>query len=274
MSINDNAVFTAGTGYIFTAEPGTPMITPEQLAAFDPETFGTNAHKVVPAAAAFTITVGAATSESIAAKATAAEVQAALEKVTSVGAGNVVVKGDATKGFVIHFVGTLAGKDLKVTASGSATATEVAKSNGWVQEGHTSREDLPEIGYEGGDSEVKGTWQKKNLRTVETDPPVDYVTMKLHQFDMDVMEKYYGKNDSKVANVFGKDNPGTGTVEKALMMVIVDGSFSLAFGAAKASFTRDEAVSLSTDDMSVLPLKATFLKHPGRHLFEWIFPAR
>ena len=53
----------------------------------------------------------------------------------------------------------------------------------WTVLGHTSRNDMPEFGFDGGDSEVKGTWQKKKLKEVTTEDPVDYLTIYLQQFD-------------------------------------------------------------------------------------------
>lgn len=51
-----------------------------------------------------------------------------------------------------------------------------------------------------------------------------------------------------------------------------DGDFRIAFSCAKATVGRDESISLATDDFATLPLRATFVKHPGRHLFEWTLP--
>ena len=102
---------------------------------------------------------------------------------------------------------------------------------------------------------------------------MDYVTVKALQFDEKTMELYYGKNASKTKGVCAIDDAGQSGVERAVMIVIVDGPFKIAFTAAKASVRRDESISLSTEDFSVLPLRATFVKHPGRHLFEWTAPA-
>lgn len=102
---------------------------------------------------------------------------------------------------------------------------------------------------------------------------MDYVTIRANQFDMETLEMYYGKNASKVANVFGVDDPSSAGVDKAFMIVLVDGDFKIAFSSAKATVSRDESIALATDDFAALPLRATFVKHPGRHLFEWTLPA-
>lgn len=288
MALNDNAVFTAATGYVYTGEVGTTAPTPEQLKSFNSATFGAHQHKLVlqgnPTGGTFTLSVGSGTTEDIAYNASAAAVQAALEKLTTVGAGNVVVEGTdfATSGYTVAFVGTKLGQTISITSTstaltGGTTAkvniTELAKPNGWTPIGHTASDDLPEFGYEGGDTETKGSWQKKTLKEVTTDTLVDYVTLKLLQFDADTMELYYGKNASSIPNVFGVKSGGAKAVERAILIILQDGDFVIAFSAAKASTRRDEAIALAPDDFSQLPIRATFLDYPGRNLFDWTLPA-
>lgn len=270
MAMNDNAVFTASTGYVYIAEPGTAAPTPRQLAQFDPETFGAHAH-TVEVSEGFTLTVGGEATETIPADSSAQEVQAEIQKLSTVGNGNVVVSGTPEEGFTVHFVGDLFGTEVAVE-SATATITEFAKPLGWEPIGHTAEEELPEFGFEGGESENRGTWQKKNLRSVSSEAPVDYVTIRAQQFDLPTLELYYGKNASKVANVFGVDDPSAAGIDKAILIVLVDGLFKIAFSAAKATVGRDESISLSSDDFATMPLRGTFVKHPGRHLFEWIVP--
>lgn len=272
MTFNDNAVFTASTGYVFLGEPGTAAPTPAQLKSFDPDTFGAGSQAFQPASGPYTLEVDGDATPELAADAQATEVQAALESIPAVGSGGVVVSGTPSEGFTIYFIGENFGKEVEVSSS-TAVVDEAVPASGWAPLGHTGNEDLPEFGYEGGDSEAKGSWQKKNLREVTTEAPVDYVTVKALQFDPATLELYYGKNASKVAGVFGVDSPASGTVDRAVLIVMVDGQFKIAFSAAKASVRRDESISLATDEFSTLPLRATFIKHPGRHLFEWITPA-
>ena len=209
MSLNDNAVFTAAKGYVFTAPVGTAAPTPAEIAEFEPETFGGANHELKvtgkPTGGTFTITYDTATTDAIPYNATSGAVQAALEKLANVGAGNVVVTGETlAEGLTIAFIGDLRTSDKAPTATadftgGSTPKVTVAKGaegNAWDPIGHTAEEDLPEFGYEGGDKESKGTWQKKNLKEVTTEAVVDYVTMKLNQFDLKTFSYYYGKNKS------------------------------------------------------------------------------
>lgn len=152
--------------------------------------------------------------------------------------------------------------NLEVTSGWTPTA--------WSLLGHTSRNDMPEFGFDGGDSEVKGTWQRKKLREVTTEEPVDYLTIFLQQFDEDALDLYYGQNDSSTKGIFAVAGSGNPVVEKALLVVIQDGTFRIGFHAHKASIKRDDAIQLPVDDLASLPVKATFLQHNSNPLFTWI----
>ena len=61
MAFNDNAVFTASTGFIYTAPVGTAAPTPKQLKYFDPETFGAHQYTLkVSGSQPYTLTSGSA----------------------------------------------------------------------------------------------------------------------------------------------------------------------------------------------------------------------
>lgn len=276
--INDNAIFTAATGYIYTAPVGTPAPTRQELKKFDADTFGLPEFSVrVTGTGKYTLTSkGKNTAQLDARTSTAAEVQAALNKVVT-NAQFVVVGSPGNFTVSVSAKGEVDASFITGAGAGSSTPTVAVSrtSEGavWDPIGHTGDDELPEFGYEGGDTESKSTWQKKAIKEVTTETPVDYVTVKALQFDTPTMELYYGKNASAEEGVFGVDNPGQSSVEKAVLIVMVDGDFKIGFSAAKASIRRDESISLSNEDFSTLPLRATFVKHPGRHLFEWTTPA-
>lgn len=139
---------------------------------------------------------------------------------------------------------------------------------GWTSVGHTSRGTLPEFGFDGGDSEVKGSWQKKKLRDIETSDLVDFVTVILHQFDEAALELYYGPNASATAGVFGVK---TGQVnERAILIVIEDGDLRLAQHAHKTSVKRDDSIDLPIDDLASFPVKFTYLDYLNEPPFSWI----
>jgi hypothetical protein len=59
-------------------------------------------------------------------------------------------------------------------------------------------------------------------------------------------------------------------LEKALLIIIVDGDTKIAFYSPKASIRRDDSIQLKVDDFGALPIRATFLKYGSRNKFEWI----
>lgn len=284
MAQNDQAVITAAVGYVFTATPGTAAPTPSELAALDPELFGAQAHDVKLASGTasggtFTVTVESDTTGNLAWDISAANLQAAIEALDDVGAGNVIVTGTSlvSPGFIVKFVGALQGEDVTVSVddtnlTGSTpnlTSSVTTALVGWTPVGHTSRNDMPEFGFEGGDKEVRGTWQNAQLREVQTETPADYLTLFLHQFDTKSFELYYGPNASVTSGVFGVSGEET-TNEKAFLVIIVDGDEKIGFYAPKASVRRDDAIQMPVDDFASLPIRATFLKMPARRLYDWI----
>lgn len=142
---------------------------------------------------------------------------------------------------------------------------------GWVDLGHTSREDLPEFGFEGGDTETRGTWRSAALREVITEAAVDYVIINLHQFDEEGLSLYYGvDNASAVQGEFAVADAATSTTDRSVCIVMVDGDIKIAFYARKSGIRREGAITMAVDDFSVLPLRATFLKDGVNNLYSWI----
>lgn len=139
----------------------------------------------------------------------------------------------------------------------------------WKSVGHTSRGTLPEFGFEGGDAEVKGSWQKKKLREVQSEDPIDSLTVVLHQFDEEALALYYGENASSTEGVFGYSG-SAGTNERAGLVIIDDGGFRLGHHFHKASVKRDDAIELPIDDLAALPIRFTYLNHNNELLFTWI----
>lgn len=134
--------------------------------------------------------------------------------------------------------------------------------------GHTSRGTLPEFGFEGGESEVVGSWQKKKLREITPEDPIDFLTIVMHQFDEETLGLYYGPNASTTPGVFGVK---TGQVnEKAVLVVIEDGPMRLGHHTHKASSRRDASIELPIDGLAALPVRFTYLDHEKELPFTWI----
>jgi hypothetical protein len=85
----------------------------------------------------FTLTYSGQTTSSLAAAATAAQVQAALEALSNVGAGNVVVTGSAGGPYTVTFQGALAGTDVAQMTStptgGTGTVTVATGTAGGTE---------------------------------------------------------------------------------------------------------------------------------------------
>lgn len=159
----------------------------------------------------------------------------------------------------------------------NTTVTNPTLAVGWADLGHTSREDLPEFGFEGGEIETRGTWRSAAVREVTTEVAVDYVVVRLNQFDEEGLSLYYGtENASTVAGEFAVGGPVLSSTERALAIVVIDGTRKICFYAPRASIRREEELTMAVDDFSVLPLRCTFLdpeaddSESKGHRFAWI----
>lgn len=148
----------------------------------------------------------------------------------------------------------------------------------WTDLGHTDREDLPEFGFDGGDTETRGTWRAAALREVITEVAVDYVVVTLSQFDDEGLSLYYGvENGSDVKGEFSVMNSATATLERAFCIIIEDGPYKIGFYAPRVSVRRDDSIEMAVDEFSKMPIRASFLKRDGADiggdpypLFTWI----
>lgn len=142
---------------------------------------------------------------------------------------------------------------------------------GWVSIGHTARDELPVFGFDGGDTEVKGTWQNASFREVVTEVASDYVTFNAHQFDDTVLGLYYSVADGgSTEGVFEVQSAPVTPIEKAIVIVIMDGDTNIAMWAPKVSVRREDAMELAIDEFAFMPLRATFLKIGSDPLLAWV----
>lgn len=141
---------------------------------------------------------------------------------------------------------------------------------GFHSVGHTSRDELPTFGYEGGDTEVQGTWSNAVFREVVTEAPADYVTFNALQFDERILGFYYGGwDDNPSDGTFTVQNAPTETVQRAILVIIVDGPRRVAFYAPKVSIRREDSMELEVDSFAGFPLRATFLKMSNKPIYKW-----
>jgi hypothetical protein len=95
------------------------------------------------------------------------------------------------------------------------------------------------------------------------------VTIKLSQWDKTSLELYYGPDSAATTGVFGVSGDFA-PIEKALLIIIVDGDVRLGFYSPKSSIKRDDSVELPVDEFATLPVKATFLNLGANRLYDWI----
>lgn len=142
---------------------------------------------------------------------------------------------------------------------------------GWTQLGHTSRDDLPVFGFDGGDTETRGTWQNASLKRVTTEVAQDYVTFNALQFDEQVFTFYYGETSpGTVVGKFDVNNPSTSGIDTALCIVIVDGEATVGFHASKVTMGREDSIELAVDEFAAVPLRASILKSGTNPMFSWL----
>lgn len=142
---------------------------------------------------------------------------------------------------------------------------------GWTQIGHTSRDDLPVFGFDGGDAETLGSWQNASLRRVTTEAAQDYVTFNALQLDEQVLSYYYGvSNPGSTVGKFDVTDSSVSGIETALLIVIVDGDATVGFHASKVSMGREDSIELAIDEFVAVPLRASILKSGSNPLFSWL----
>lgn len=142
---------------------------------------------------------------------------------------------------------------------------------GWDNIGHTARDELPVFGFDGGDTEVLGTWQNASFREVVTEVATDYVTFNAHQFDEQTLGLYYGVTSPGTTDgVFEVDEVSVTPIEKALIIIITDGATNIALHASRVSIRREDSIELAVDEFAFMPLRATFLKNGTDPIMSWI----
>lgn len=142
---------------------------------------------------------------------------------------------------------------------------------GWTQLGHTSRDDLPVFGFDGGETEVRGTWQNASFKRVTTEVAQDFVTFNALQLDETILSYYYGvTNPGTTVGKFDVTDASTSGIDVALVIVIVDGSTHVGFHASKVTMGREDAIELAVDEFAAVPLRASILKSGTNPLFSWL----
>jgi hypothetical protein len=141
---------------------------------------------------------------------------------------------------------------------------------GWTDLGHTDIDEILTFEQEGGETEVKRSWQNTALRETVTETAVDYFVAKsLQLIDNTILSYYYGGGDATVADEFSLPDSATAT-EKAVTVVFIDGSTVVGFYCPKVSIRREAGIELAFDDFTKVPLRFTVLQASGAKRGKWL----
>lgn len=139
-------------------------------------------------------------------------------------------------------------------------------SSPWSDVGHTSREDGLTISRDGGDSEVKGTWQNANLRE-RREPATWAVGFQLHQVDAEALRLFFGGGEITDGKFAAPPVPIA--QEHALYVVMIDGTNRVGLYFPKVSILAGDDIEIDVENFLSFPVQATVLSMSGTNLLEW-----
>ncbi|RZS39150.1 hypothetical protein EV193_104366 [Herbihabitans rhizosphaerae] len=142
-----------------------------------------------------------------------------------------------------------------------------APTTPWVEVGHTSLEEGLSISREGGDPEVKGTWQSTALRE-RREPTVWSIGFQVHQVDRENLGLFFGAG-TVTAGRFGVSANPTPT-EHALYVRMVDGANEIGLWIPKVSLFANDDVEVDPENFLSFPVRATVLSVTGEDLMAWL----
>lgn len=133
----------------------------------------------------------------------------------------------------------------------------------WESVGHTSLDELPEIGRDGDDPETLGSWQNSKLRV--TAPDVTYsITFQSIQSAGLTYQMYFGAGEGAIQTDGSFRIPAKPVAqEKALLLVIVDGENFLPLWHPRVSLLGSDAVGMDPEGFVTYPIRGTLLGYSG-----------
>lgn len=138
--------------------------------------------------------------------------------------------------------------------------------------GHTSLDELPELGRDGDDPTTLGSWQNSKLKVVS--PDVTYsMSFQSVQASSLTYQMYFGAGPAALqADGYFRIPAKPSPQEKALLMIIVDGENFLPMWYPRVSLLGSDAITTSVEQFVSFPITATFLASAdiGGDLGEWL----
>lgn len=150
---------------------------------------------------------------------------------------------------------------LPQAAGGVGTTT-------WKNLGHTSLESNIAIGKDGSEGDVKGTYQRPNLRKMP-DKNIWSVLVPALQFTNLTLDLYFGEGDQSDPDAYWVI-PDAPVAEGALWVCLVDGPTRLPFVVPKVAAGADDAPEFDPENFTELPVKFTALDYASaKGLMGW-----
>lgn len=147
-------------------------------------------------------------------------------------------------------------------------ADTLGVAGAWKNLGHTSLESNVAIGKDGSEGDVKGTWQRPNLRKMP-DKNIWSVLVPALQFTNLTLDLYFGEGDQSDPDVYWV-LPDAPVAEGALWVCLVDGPTRLPFLVPKVAAGADDAPEFDPENFTELPLKFTALDYASaKGLMGW-----
>jgi hypothetical protein len=278
MAENDAAVYDLGNAYLFFNDVGAATPTFAEIEAFSAATFGAEAQTITvtgaPTGGTFTITTSSGTTAAIPYNATAAQIKTALVALAGIDERDVTVTGGALPAtpVVVTWTGkfqgaeqTLMTADDALLTGGTTPEVTIAKTTlatGWVPAGHTSLDNDFAPFYDGGESTTRGTRQNANLRT-QVATATEGVDISFVQVDNETLRMFYGGGEAPSAGVFELPD-SSAPIEKAALMVYLDGERATGWMRPKVSAFRNGAIRDAKGGWLEFPIRLTFLQLTGR----------
>ena len=138
---------------------------------------------------------------------------------------------------------------------------------GFTNYGHSDTE--PEFGSDGGESEVKPTWQDPFFDEVVTSEAIDYFILNSCQVgDAEVLADYYG-GGTPGDKFF--DAPGVSALrQREFLLVMMGRRGAVGLWVPRVSVRKEGPIGVATDEYLTLPLRFTFLSRAGAPRLRWL----
>jgi hypothetical protein len=168
----------------------------------------------------------------------------------------------ASRGFILTGpVGTAKPTQAMIDAY-VAASTPIT---GLTDLGHTNREGFLNDGTEA-TTQVRGSYQNKNLQVVTTEESTEFVTTdSLQVTDRDILKLYYGAGTA-TAGEFSVPPASGASAELAMLLIRTNGTKNVGEWFPKVSIQRNGPINWQVEDFALVPFRFTALQETGQPL--------